>query len=296
MVVEKTGLHVGLKQTIILTIIIFLITGIILSVYLDTEPSPNDASNRTIKQNLQLFAYNNYLGVQIPGEERSKIFLWFYEWNMFNAGKPRQHTTGYQKNNVIISDENHTALIQTPQFTLKAKSGIEGVEFTLLVNNTSGYDWPDVAAIIPCLNPGFDKGRYQNPNMVTRRTYYLTEKGLKKLQEREIHFNKEYREQIEEYSNNGKFAWSKKWPTSNLDSIGGLMIRESKDRRFAAGIAWEEFISAQGHNPYQCAHLSVRVGGLKNGESKAIRGKIYLIEGNRNQVLPMYYADFSKNK
>jgi len=42
-------------------------------------------------------------------------------------------------------------------------------------------------------------------------------------------------------------------------------------------------------------HLSVRVGPLKQGETKTIRGKIYLFEGNKEDCIEKYTKDFPAN-
>lgn len=71
------------------------------------------------------------------------------------------------------------------------------------------------------------------------------------------------------------------------------MARESDDRRWTMGVAWESYISAQGHNPWNCMHLSVRVGPLKQTRTKTIRGKMYLIEGSKEDCLRLYREDFA---
>jgi hypothetical protein len=74
------------------------------------------------------------------------------------------------------------------------------------------------------------------------------------------------------------------------------MIRESTDGEYVTGIAWEDFISVQGHNPWCCMHLSIRVGALKKGESKTIRGRIYLFKGNKDECMELFKKDFTKWK
>ena len=90
----------------------------------------------------------------------------------------------------------------------------------------------------------------------------------------------------------GKFVFSDKWPTSARDAHAGLLVRESEDKRWTMGIAWESFISAQGHNPWKCMHLSIRVGPLKKGQKKTIRGRIYLLQGSKEDCLKKFKRDF----
>ena len=39
-------------------------------------------------------------------------------------------------------------------------------------------------------------------------------------------------------------------------------------------------------------HLSVNVGPLDQGESREIRGKIYLFKGTKEELLARYHQDF----
>jgi hypothetical protein len=70
------------------------------------------------------------------------------------------------------------------------------------------------------------------------------------------------------------------------------VLRESIDGNWVTGIAWENYLSAQGHNPRKCMHLSLRVGPLKVGESKTLRGKIYLFKGSKEDCVGHYKKDF----
>jgi hypothetical protein len=69
------------------------------------------------------------------------------------------------------------------------------------------------------------------------------------------------------------------------------VLRESAGGGWVTGVAWEDYLSAQGHNPRRCMHLSVRVGPLSRGERKSIRGKIYLFCGDREDCLARYRRD-----
>jgi hypothetical protein len=65
----------------------------------------------------------------------------------------------------------------------------------------------------------------------------------------------------------------------------GAIIRESDDGNYVAGIVWDDFLSAQGHNPWTCMHLSVRAGALALDESVTRRGRIYLFNGTAQDCL-----------
>jgi hypothetical protein len=168
-----------------------------------------------------------------------------------------------------------------------------GADITLKITNYSDYDWPDIAGIIPCFNPG--PIAIREPQFIDEehtRTFFLASGGLELLQDRAIHFNRKLRRQIDNVAGAGEFVFSSKWPTSPVDATAGILIRESKDQRWVTAIAWEDFISVQGHNPWKCMHTCIRVGPLPRGRSKIVRGKIYLMPGNKDDCLRAFRADF----
>jgi hypothetical protein len=125
-----------------------------------------------------------------------------------------------------------------------------------------------------------------------KNTYYVTAVGLTPLDSRAIHFNARHRDAVDAISDRGRFAFSNKWPTSGENATAGLIIRESEDGRWVTGIAWEDFLSVQGHNPWSCMHAGVRIGGLKPGESRTVLGRLYLFRGTRDECAMRFRRDF----
>jgi hypothetical protein len=80
-------------------------------------------------------------------------------------------------------------------------------------------------------------------------------------------------------------------PLSPLVPSNGLIGCFSRDNRWLLATAWE---------PYQelfqgvavCIHSDFRIGGLAPGESKRIRGKIYLLPTDVRLLLERYEQDF----
>jgi len=80
-------------------------------------------------------------------------------------------------------------------------------------------------------------------------------------------------------------------PLSPDQPSNGLIGCVSADGRMLFATAWE---------PYQelfqgvivCIHSDFRLGGLKPGETKRARGKIYLMENDPNRLLERYRKDF----
>ena len=80
-------------------------------------------------------------------------------------------------------------------------------------------------------------------------------------------------------------------PLSPLVPSNGLCGCYSKDRKLIMAVAWE---------PYQeifqgvitCMHNDFRIGGLKPGETKKVRGKIYLVPPDEKKLLKRFKKDF----
>jgi hypothetical protein len=84
-------------------------------------------------------------------------------------------------------------------------------------------------------------------------------------------------------------------PLSALVPSNGLIGCFSGDETMIMATAWA---------PYQelfqgvlvCLHSDFRIGGLKPGESKTIRGKIYLVKNDIGALVKRYEADFPEQK
>jgi hypothetical protein len=229
------------------------------------------------------------------------MFLWIYEWNMFEAMKPGQHTHGTYQLPRRITSSGSEAIVDSPELHLTLRPRPDGAELILRITNQSSQRWPELAGIIPCWNPGQVPGT--NPSMPLplnrnftdpwrRNSYYVSAGGLTPLDSRALHFNARHREAAERASDGGRFAWSNKWPTSGENATAGVLIRESEDGRWVTAIAWEDFLSVQGHNPWFCLHACVRIGALAPGESRTIRGRLYLLPGRKEDCLALFQRDF----
>jgi hypothetical protein len=224
------------------------------------------------------------------------MYLWFYEWNLFDAVRPGAHTRGRRDSVKVFDPGNLEARLGLAEegLTLHLRAVPDGAHVRLSVVNRSGHDWPELAGIVPCFSPGLSAdGGPATREFANERTWFLGVQGLDPLRGRGIHFNEKLRKVVDARSENGRHAWSEKWPTAEPDATGGVILRTSEDGRWVAGIAWEHFLSVQAHNPMRCMHLCVRLGPLRRGESRTIRGRIYLLEGTKEDVLQRYREEFS---
>jgi len=246
--------------------------------------------------NMRLAQWERGLLVHPIQHPEMKVYLWFYEWHMFDAVEQGQHTGGTRENQITVADvgTSGTIVSANPGIKLEMTAVRDGAEMTLTVTNRSDHDWPKLASMIACFNPGPANGR--NPQFANTDTWFHSASGLEQLAiqaPREINYNHSLRHDIDAAADgDGRYAWSDKWPKSDVDAIDGLIVRRSTNRKWVTAIAWERFLSAQGHNPWECMHLSVNVGPLKQGETRTVRGKIYLFEGSRKDALERYKEDF----
>lgn len=261
------------------------------------------AGEKSAPPEMRLSTWERGIGLSSSADARAFIYLRFYEWHLFDAVAEGQHHSGNDRWPWQVSDEQQHATLDTDLYRAKITAVDDGATMELTVKNTTQHDWPEIAAIIPCVSPEYVKwGVPENPFFFDedhQRTWYLSRQGLRRLQAREIHFNQQWKDQILRRSRDGagdfeKFSY--KWPTSDVDATEGLMVRESVDRSWVAGVAWDHFLSSQGHNPRKCMHLSIRVGPLKVGESKTIQGKLYLFPGTKEDCVSRFRRDFASRK
>ena len=249
----------------------------------------------------RIFEWERGFGLQVPGEASADMFLWFYEHNLFDAVQRGHNTKGTYKLDRRIDSAGTEAVVDSPLLHLTMRAVANGAELTLRITNRTDYEWPEIAGIIPCWSPGQVPGT--NPSMPLplnrnfadfwrNRTFFLTAGGLAPLSSRAIHFNAAFRAAVGQASDAGKFTFSNRWPTSVDNAVAGLIVRESEDDRWVTGIAWERYVSVQGHNPWSCMHACVRVGPLKPGGSRTIRGRLYLFHGTKEDCLAQFLRDF----
>ncbi|HEY3323112.1 MAG TPA: hypothetical protein VGP72_21850 [Planctomycetota bacterium] len=83
-------------------------------------------------------------------------------------------------------------------------------------------------------------------------------------------------------------------PLSSIAPSNGLMGVFSGDEKTILATAWEPYQELfQGI--YACIHSDFRIGGLKPGERKKIRGKIYVVPADVDALVRRYEKDFPEH-
>jgi len=242
---------------------------------------------------IRLSRWDRGISVDSTTQEEMRAYLWFYEWHMFGAFERGQHTNGTWENRIHVTEAGQAATVVSrkyPGLSLEMNAVVDGAVLKMRVTNRSGRRWPELASIIACFNPGPQATR--NRQLANTNSWFHAADGLTPLAikaPREIHYNRSFRKAIDAQADrDGKFVWSSKWPASEVDAIDGLIIRESTDGQWVTGIAWSRFLSAQGHNPWECMHLSAHVGPLDEGKTRLVEGRIWLFRGDKDELLGRY--------
>jgi hypothetical protein len=242
---------------------------------------------------LRLEEWERGIAVRSLEREGMDMYLWFYEWNLFDAFEPGESSPGSTDFVREVSEDGRRARLTSEALQLTMRVDPRGVALELSVTNTTDRAWPEVAAIIPCYNPG--PAEVRNQELAHHRaTWYLGRERTARIEALEIHLNAAFREALMARSEDGVFGFSSKWPPSGVegDAIGGLVLRQSRDSTFVTAIGWEEFLTVQAHNPWQCMHLSVRIGPLAPGQSRVVKGRIWHRPGTVREVTEEYRAEF----
>ena len=95
-------------------------------------------------------------GIKVESRAKPELFafFWFYEWHLFDAVRPGEHTPGRWDWSWQVDGEGRVARMEADWLGLGMRSTATGAELELEITNKTAYDWPSTAAIIPCLNPG----------------------------------------------------------------------------------------------------------------------------------------------
>jgi len=256
--------------------------------------SSKDSIKRTVKKSaemgkVQLAEWGRGVSLTAPDDPEMTVYLWFYEWKVLHSIDSERQSRGPQYVQTIISEDGTSARLRAVGVSLKVKTDSDGATLTLEVTNRSLEIWPETAGIVPCLNPG-DPPQVEvkrNSRMVDAEqslTWFMGSGGEEKLIGRDLHFLENKLEAVKSAAPQGWTNLFPKWPISPINAREGVLIRESEDGEWIAGIGWEDVLFVQGHNEWKCMHVCVRVGPLAPGESKTIRGRIWLRRGGREEA------------
>lgn len=104
---------------------------------------------RAEESNMRLASWERGVSVQPIDAPDMKVYLWFYEWNMFDAVEKGQHTRGAWTNRITVEQDGKldTVTSSTPGITLAMTAVRDGAEMKLTIFNRTEHDWPSLASI-----------------------------------------------------------------------------------------------------------------------------------------------------
>ena len=72
----------------------------------------------------------------------------------------------------------------------------------------------------------------------------------------------------------------------------GLIVRESLGGKYCSGMYWERTAYVSNRHPADCVHASVDLGPIDSEGSRTVHGKVYFIEGTKDDLLNLWQHDF----
>lgn len=251
---------------------------------------------KTISPPISLAWTNNLLtiaGGDIPG---GRIEVWYLEAFCRTGAHDRdwRQTTVPHQTKLVSVDKSHqrlklrTSVEPNVEVLHDIRVRKDAVEFRLTVKN-QGSEFADVQWFQPCIRVDRFTGRGQSN--YHERCFLFTGSGLAPLDKTRRTEEALYRggqvyvpPGIDPKDVNPR-------PISPDKPVNALIGCFSGDDRFILATAWD-----QTHELFQgvivCIHNDPHIGGLKPGETKHLRGVIYLFRNDPAALLKRYRRDF----
>ncbi len=137
-----------------MTIVGVTIGTIATASFADKSGGTRSGESSPPKPNVKLWEWEKGVAVESLEQKDMAVYLWFYEWNMFDARQKGVHTSGTYHMNRRLTEDERTATIKTRDMRLVIRAATDGAELLLEITNQTEHHWPAIAGIIPCFNPG----------------------------------------------------------------------------------------------------------------------------------------------
>ena len=241
---------------------------------------------------------NNMLAISdrnIPG---GKVDIWYLE-AFCRSGSTRRdwrQTTIPHKTKLVSADKNGKRLqlrtLVEPNVDVlhDIRAGKDDIDFQLKLKN-HGDQFVDVQWFQPCMRVDRFTGRNQSNYIV--KSFIFTERGLTTL-------DKTRRTEEAVYPGGQVYVPKRINPDDvnprpiSLDQpVNGLIGCFSRDDKYLLAMAWDK-TQELFQGVIVCLHNDPRVGGLKPGETKMLRGKVYFMRNDPEALLKRYHRDFPK--
>jgi hypothetical protein len=248
---------------------------------------------------LRLAWTNNMLTISSPALSGTNVQIWYLEAFCRSGSTHRdwKQTTIPHRTELLRADENGQGLLlrttvePSVEVTHDLRVSRDEVEFRLQVVN-KGAEPVDVQWFQPCLRVDRFSGRTQS-NYIER-CFIFTKDGLTTL---------DHTRRTEEARYRGGQVYVPAGintndvnprPLSPDAPVNHLIGCFSADGRQLLAMAWDQ-TQELFQGVIVCIHSDPRIGGLRAGEKKALRGKLYFLPNDPAELLKRYDRDFGKN-
>lgn len=173
----------------------------------------------------------------------------------------------------------------------EVRAGVDDVEFQFRITNQStepvDLHWFQPACI------RVDRFTGGNQSNYIARSFIFTERGLTMMDRTTRREEAVYRGGQVYVPKGIHLDNVNPRPISPDQPVNGLIGCVSADEQWLLATAWDRTHELfQG--VYVCLHADPHVGGLKAGETKTVRGKLYLLKNEPKELLRRYERDFGK--
>lgn len=232
-----------------------------------------------------------------PGEW---VDVWYLE-AFCRSGSTHQSwdkTTIPHKTELISADANgKRILLRTtvePSVVLEHEiiAGKDEVSFKSKAHN-DGKDFADVQWFQPCMRVDRFTGRKQQD--YHERSFIFTKEGLRRLDQLPRNEEAIYKGGQVYVPEGISLEDVNPRPISSVKPVNGLMGCYSADDKWLLATAWDK-TQELFQGVIVCLHNDPRIGGLKPGETKELRGKLYIVPNNPTSLLKRYKKDFPEQK
>ena len=256
------------------------------------------ALSASAAEHLQLSWNNNMLRVSGPAVPGEYVETWYLE-AFCRSGSTTQewHKTTIPHETKLISaaaDGSALTLRTTVQEGVviehEIRSGRDEVDFRLEARNDSS-EFQDVQWFQPCMRADRFTGKRQKDYIQS--SFIFTDEGLKLLTELPRAEEAIYKGGQVYVPEGVPMKDVNPRPISTVRPANNLIGCFSEDGKRILATAWEP-TQELFQGVIVCLHNDPRIGGLKPGEKKTIRGRLYILPNDPELLLRRYKEDFGR--
>ncbi len=247
-------------------------------------------------EGLRISWTNNMLTLRRADLPGGKIDVWYLEAFCRSGGHEREwnQTTLPHRTQLVSADKSgkkltlRSRVADAVEVEHDIKAAADEVDFRVKLHN-AGAERIDVDWFQPCMRVGQFTGLAQS-NYISR-SFIFTAQGLTWL-------DKTRRTEEARYRGGQVYVPAvvplqdvNPRPISPDRPVNGLIGCVSSDGKWMLAMAWDH-TEELFQGVIICLHNDPRVGGLGPGETKELRGKIYLLRNDAQELLRRYRKDF----